>query len=63
MFTTVGLCAFAMFLNVCASIGPLSGALLDAGTLIDCAEEDCDSPHCEAITMPTAAEAIAIRMA
>ena len=39
MLTTVGICAFAMFLKVEASTGPLSGALLLAGTLTVCALE------------------------
>ncbi len=59
--TTVGLCALAMLRNVCASIGPLSAAVFEAGTLTVCAEDAWGSPHCDAITMPTANEAIAMR--
>ena len=63
MFTTVGICAFAMFLKVDASIGPLSGALLLVGTLTVCAPEAGARSRREAITMPTASEATAMRTA
>jgi hypothetical protein len=52
-----------MFLKVVASMAPVSGALFAGGTLTDCADEDCGRPHCDAMTMPTAAEAMAIRTA
>ena len=61
MLTTVGLCALAMLRNVCASIGPFSAAVFAAGTLTVCADEACGRPHCDAITIPTAIEAMAIR--
>jgi hypothetical protein len=52
-----------MFLNVVASIGPLNGALLDAGTLTVCAPDAGVRSSRDAITMPTASEATAIKMA
>ncbi len=63
MLTTVGICAFAMFLKVVASTGPLGGALLLGGTLTVCAIECGDRSRREAITMPTATDASAIRTA
>ena len=61
MLTTTGAWLFAMFRNVVASIGPPSGAELAAGTATVWADELGDSPHCDAMTMPTAAEAMAMR--
>jgi hypothetical protein len=63
MFTTLGLTARAMFRNVPESIGPFSGALFMAGTLTGCADELGDSSSLDAMTIPTAAEAMAMRMA
>ena len=52
MLTTAGLASWAMFRNVVASIGPLIGALLAAGTLIVPAIEDGVRSSREASTMP-----------
>ena len=61
MLTTTGACVLAMFRNVVASIGPPSGAEFAAGTLTVWADDVEDKPHCDAMTIPTAAEAIAMR--
>ena len=63
MFTTVGETALAMFRNVWASTGPVSGALLAAGTARVCAVDSGDRSIREAITMPTATEATAMSTA
>ena len=52
-----------MLRNVVASIGPPSGALLIAGTATVCADEDGVRSSRDAITMPTASDATAIRTA
>jgi hypothetical protein len=52
-----------MLRKVVASIGPLRGALFIGGTLIVCADDACGNPHWDAITMPTAADATAMRTA
>ena len=62
MYTTVGTCAFAMLRKVAESIAPDSGALFIGGTATVWADEAWGRPHCDAITMPTAADATAIRM-
>ena len=49
-----------MFRNVVASIGPLSGALLMAGTATVCAEEEGVRSSRDEITIPTAMPATAI---
>ena len=61
MLTTVGICVFAMFRNVVASIGPASGELFIAGTETFCADEAGVRSSREAITIPTAREATAMR--
>ena len=61
MLTTTGRLALAMFRNVVASIGPLSGALFAAGTVTVCADELWGRPHCDAMTIPTATDATAMR--
>jgi len=48
--------------KVVASTGPLSGALLAGGALTDCAEEAGVRSRREAITIPIAVEATAIRL-
>jgi hypothetical protein len=63
MFTTVGETALAMFRKVWASTGPVSGALLAAGTASVCAADSGDRSIREAITMPTATEATAMSTA
>jgi hypothetical protein len=60
--TTTGPWLLAMLRNVVASIGPVNGAGFAAGTLTVCAEDACGSPHCDEMTIPTAAEATAMRM-
>ena len=52
-----------MFRNVAASMAPASGALFIGGTVIVWADEACGSPHCDAMTIPTAVDATAMRMA
>jgi hypothetical protein len=61
MFTTAGAFVFAMFRNVVASMGPVSGALFTEGTFTDCADEEGVRSRREAMTIPTAIEATAIR--
>ena len=61
MLTTTGPWLLAMFRNVVASIGPLSGAEFAAGTATVWADELWGRPHCDAMTIPTAAEATAMR--
>jgi hypothetical protein len=63
MLTTVGICDFAMLLNVDASIGPLSGAVFAVGTLTVWAEDVGERSRRDAITIPTATDARAIRTA
>src|SRR5688572_29899861 len=58
ILTTVGVCDFAMFLKVEASIAPFSGAPLVAGTLTCCADEPAGMSKRDAITMPTATAAL-----
>ena len=60
MLTTIGDCAFAMFLNVNASIGPLIGELFIDGTLIVCADEDGVISKRDARTSATAKDATAL---
>ena len=43
------------------SIGPLIGAEFAAGTATVCADELWGRPHCDAMTIPTAADATEIR--
>ena len=62
MFTTVGTCALAMFRKVAESMAPESGALFIAGTPTDWADDAWGRPHCDAMTIPTAADATAMRM-
>ena len=50
-----------MFRNVVASTGPLSGELFIAGTEMFCADEAGVRSSREAITIPTASEATAMR--
>jgi hypothetical protein len=60
IFTTAGVTACAMRRNVSASIGPSSGALLTAGLDISIsADEAGDRSSRDAMTIPTASEAIA----
>ena len=61
MLTTTGPCVLAMLRKVVASTGPPSGAVFAGGTVTVWADDAAGSPHCDEITMPTAAEAIAIR--
>jgi hypothetical protein len=61
MLTTAPALYFAMFLNVVASIGPASGALLATGTFTVCADEAGVRSRRAAITMPTASDATAVR--
>ena len=63
MLTTVGICVLAIFLNVVASIGPPSGVLFIAGIATICAEEVGVRSRREAMTIPTASDAIAMRTA
>ena len=63
MLTTIGLCAFAMFRKVAASIAPAIGALFIAGAAMPCAEDGAVMSSREAMTMPMATEAIAIKAA
>ena len=63
MLTTNGEAALAMFLNVVASTGPASGALLADGTASDWASERGARSRREASTMPTASDATAISTA
>jgi hypothetical protein len=60
MFTTVGVTAFAMFLNVVASTGPLSGALFAAGVESVCAAERVVMSSRDASTIPTMTDASTI---
>ena len=60
MLTTAGVTALAMFLNVLASTVPVRGALLALGTATVCAADSGDRSSREAMTMPTASDAIAI---
>ena len=61
MLTTIGDCALAMFRNVVASTGPLSGALFVAGIASVCADDVGERSSREAMTMPTTSDAMAIR--
>jgi hypothetical protein len=63
MFTTIGLCSFAMLRKVAMSTGPLSGALFIGGTVSVCATDDGAKSRREAMTIPTAAEATASKTA
>jgi hypothetical protein len=63
MFTTVGVCAFAMSRKVEKLTAPVSGAWFAAGTAIVCADDSGDRSRREAITMPTASEATAMSSA
>ena len=63
MLTTVGICVLAIFRNVVASIGPPSGVLFIAGIATICADEVGVRSRREAITIPTASDAIAMRTA
>ena len=58
MLTTAGDTTFAMSRKVVAVSGPAMGALFIGGAT-PCAAEEGDRPSREAITMPTAREAIA----
>ena len=60
MLTTIGACAFAMFRNVSAVSGPVSGALFIGGTAIVCADDAGVRSSREAMTMPTATDAMTI---
>ena len=60
MFTTIGDCAFAMFRNVDASIGPVIGALFIGGTAIVWAEDTGVRPIREKMTVLTASVATAV---
>ncbi len=63
MFTTIGDCDLATFLNVWASMGPVTGALFMGGTASDCADDSDDRSSLDEITMPTASEDTAISRA
>ena len=63
MLTTIGDCALATFLNVCASSGPVTGALFAGGTASVCADEVGERSSRDAITMPTISEETAISIA
>ncbi len=63
MFTTAGETVFAMSRNVVAVSGPVSGALFIGGAATVCAADSGDSPSRDAITIPTASDAIAISSA
>ena len=52
-----------MFRKVCASIAPAIGALFIAGAAMPCAEDGAVMSSREAMTMPMAIEAIAIKAA
>ena len=58
MLTTIGACAFAMFRNVSALSGPVSGALFIGGTARDWADDVGARSRRDAMTMPTATDAI-----
>jgi hypothetical protein len=60
MLTTDGVTAFAMFLKVCASIGPLIGALFMGGAAVIWADESGVRPSLELTTIPTAIDATAM---
>jgi hypothetical protein len=60
ILTTVGLASCAMVLNVPASIGPTSGALLVLGMSSEPAIDSGASPNRDAMTMPTTRELRAI---
>ena len=65
MLTTIGVCAFAMLRNVVASTGPpRMGAVFTSGaaTMLAACEDGARSSR-EAMTMPMAVEATAIRTA
>ena len=61
MLTTAPAFIFAMLRKVVASIGPVSGALLVAGTTTFCADELGVRSRRAVITMPTAIPATAVR--
>ena len=63
MFTTAGEATFAMSRNVVAVSGPVMGALFIGGALTDCADDCGDKSSLEAITIPTASDAMAISSA
>jgi hypothetical protein len=62
MFTTAGDTVFAMSRKVVAVSGPVIGALFIGGATV-CAEDSGDKPRRDAITSPTASDAIAISSA
>jgi hypothetical protein len=62
MLTTAGDTVLAMSRNVVADIAPVIGALFIGGARV-WAVEVGDIPSLEAITIPTASEAMAIRTA
>jgi hypothetical protein len=63
MFTTIGDIAFATLRKVCASIAPAMGALFIGGTASVCADEGGARSSRDAMTIPTASEATAIKAA
>jgi len=60
MFTTAGVTAFATSRNVVAVIPPVIGALLNGGAAIVWADDSGDRSRRDAMTIPTASDAIAI---
>jgi hypothetical protein len=63
MLTTAGDTALAMSRKVFADSGPVSGALFMGGAATVCAADSGDMPRREAMTSPTASDAIAISSA
>ncbi|PYR72088.1 MAG: hypothetical protein DMF86_24570 [Acidobacteria bacterium] len=63
MLTTAGATDLAIVRNVVASSAPVMGVLLVGGTDTVCAEEAGARSSREAITIPTATDAIDSRMA
>ena len=62
MLTTAGLWSWAIVRKVVASIAPVSGALLVAGTFTDAANDDGARSSLEAMTMPETSEASAMKV-
>jgi hypothetical protein len=60
MLTTLGDVVLAMFRNVSAVTGPVSGALFIAGIAIVCADDWGERSSRDAMTMPTASDATAM---
>ncbi len=63
MFTTVGVTDLAMSRKVEAVSGPVSGALLAAGSAIVWADDSGERSSRDAMTIPTASEATAMSSA